>query len=160
MSTISGANGETVDWANIDPELPYLLDLEIGDWSRDGHEKSETIVIASNLDSDAIMKAYKAGAKKIGVDCMKEVCAEYEDNKLSEAHWRLYIAAGICTPPFDWVSDAADDPQTGDGIDWIDYEAYTDLFLLTVLCGNPKFRFVYPVRAAKSMPIGGYGVFH
>ena len=155
---------DTAPTSDKDPttggELAYLISLGIGDVGGDGHRQDEHIVIRSNLDSVGLLAAYKKGVLVVGVDCMKDVCSEYEDHKLTEEVWQKYIAAGICEAPFEWQKSEPGDAGHGKGIDWIEPEAFVDLFLLTVLRGEPSFLFEFPTSQAESLNIGGYGLFY
>lgn len=76
-------------------ELTNTINLVMGDWSNDGHCKTDTITIVCNLDKKALALAYKAGAKKLRVDVSKKVAEEYQDATLSKADWQKFTAAGM-----------------------------------------------------------------
>lgn len=79
-------------------KLMRKVKLTIGDWSRDGHEKSEYFIYSVNKDVSEIREAYKSSCKLTrvqfnhgenytGLDKLVEemcICTEYEDNQLSK----------------------------------------------------------------------------
>ena len=62
--------------------MNYLIQLTIGDWSDDGHGKTEIFLCKSNKDLAVVREAYKKGVEKIGLDLFK-ICDEYEHDAIS-----------------------------------------------------------------------------
>jgi len=54
--------------------------LILGDWSDDGHGKTETFIVESNKPVDEAREAYFEAVKKTGIDFGEQVCRDYEDN--------------------------------------------------------------------------------
>lgn len=84
-------------------DLKKLVKLTLGDWSDDGHGKTDTIIYLSNKSVEEIRKAYKASCKKtkirldhetaIGINAADfetaqkhSVASEYEDGDLTKFH--------------------------------------------------------------------------
>jgi len=137
----------------------HVIELVIGDWSGDGHEKTRRILLRTNLSSDEIINAYAEGTKVIGVDVMNEVAAEYEDSWLREDSWNKFVAAGIAEMGWEVEGGPEHHWETGEaGLD-LDTDSFLDLFLFTVLRGNPSFKYE-EIQPSASLPVGGYGLFH
>lgn len=129
--------------------------LVLGDWSNDGHGRTETFYIESNLSPKEIEKAYAKGSLKLGIDLVESICEEYEDDRLWKDDLEKFRSAG-----FKDVLDKSDeDDEFTDSIH-LGYEDYTKLYLFTVSLGNPLFKFSF--LKSKENPvvrIGGYGLF-
>lgn len=148
-------------------ELKYQINLMIGDWSGDGHEKTSEIPIRSNLTADEILEAYMKGVVRLGVNLEADVCCGYEDDKLPIEVYRVFEAAGFGVRewPLGWMgkplSDSArkelEDRVAKDENICLEDGTFAGLYLFTAKIGNPDFR--YELVEYKSLCIGGYGLF-
>lgn len=136
--------------------MNHIITLVLGDWSHDGHEKTETINIRSNLLKAGIEEAYALGTEKLGFDFCKEIAADYEDNMLDNEKWEALKKLGY-----------QDDDLEEDGIKynegdislWTD--SFTDIYLFIVKLGNDEFEFEYLSEVQNpQIKIGGYGLFY
>jgi len=57
--------------------------LVLGDWSDDGHGKSDKILVNVSHNVEQVRKAYEKSCKTLGFD-IGEVCSDYEENTVSE----------------------------------------------------------------------------
>jgi phosphopantothenoylcysteine synthetase/decarboxylase len=131
----------------------------MGDWSSDGHGKTDNLVIKSNLTVAEINEAYKRGTKIVGFDFCDEVAKEYEDRRLSNEHMKLLVAQGYDEKSVERVEyDNDDDDYDGDYSLWTD--SYPDIWLFIVKLGNPNFKYEEVVDSAQRINIGGYGLFY
>jgi hypothetical protein len=128
------------------------IKLVIGDWSCDGHEKSDDYYIESNLSKKEIEKAYKKGTKLLGFDFSEEIAECYEDSTLPKDKWEKFKELGY-TGGFD-SEDQAD--ENGVNI-WL--EEFLDLYLFIIQLGNPDFKYEL-VEEEDTIHIGGYGLYH
>lgn len=126
-----------------------VIELVIGDWSGDGHNITNSIVIKTNLTQQEMIEAYQLGVQKIGFDLIEDVCADYEDNKISEDVYEKLVASGYKFDD-DCVVPSMIEPLELGGSD-----DYADIYLHFVKIGNPQFVFSY----GSSIKIGGYGLF-
>ncbi len=137
-----------------------IISLVIGDWSGDGHDKRETINIKSSLDKKAMEKAYKKGAKKLGFDFCKDVCAEYEDNKIPSEKLDALVKLGLETKGMGLEYDLKrmkKDKDVGIGL-W--HDDFVEIYLFLIKLGNEEFTFEYlDVDTNPTINIGGYGMF-
>ena len=135
------------------PDLPFMINLVMGDWSGDGHSKTETITILSNIDKKAVEKAYKAGTKKTNVNFSDDVASDYEDSTLPTE-----VVTKLAEHGFK-IEDYSEDEEPTDrgyGI-WTDGYALAWLFIAGV--GNPDFKFEVIEDDSPNINIGGYGFF-
>ena len=139
-----------------DPKFAHTVNLIVGDWSDNGHGKTETFTVNCNLDKKALEKAYKAGVKKTQVDLTKDVATNFEDNSISRDAVDKLGKHGFK------ISDHSDDVPYPDEIDceaslWSDGFATTWLFIARV--GNPELEYEFVVDNTSTINIGGYGLF-
>jgi hypothetical protein len=116
-----------------------IITLEIGDWSRDGHNQSEKIAFDSNLSVNEIKDAYKRGVDSIGFD-LEDCCAEYESRTLSDNRMELLEEAGFVFESEEIL------PQV-----------FADMYIFFCRTGNPSIE-IKPIELA-NITIGGYGLF-
>lgn len=132
----------------------YTTKLVMGDWSDDGHGKTEDIVIKSNLTSKQLEAAYKKGVKKLGFDFSEVCCADYEDSEVPEEYQEKLLKAGLA----DYLPE---DQLEGDG-NWFD-DFYTDhymwVWMFIAHLGDPSLVWEN-AKEVNSINIGGYGLFH
>lgn len=120
--------------------------LIVGDYSGDGHEKTYTRVIESNLTSDQMIEAYKAACVIIGMDFCQDVCSEYEEMEPDEEEIATLAQVGI----------SLDVDEFG----WLSPEGFLDAYLQIVKLGNPNFIYGLVPEPKHFIPIGGYGLFY
>ena len=143
-------------------KLIYITTLVAGDWSDDGHGKTDMAVIRSNLDSEQIGEAYEAGSKKLGFNFIDEVAADYEDSSIDLEKLKALVDAGMSIKEtFKYEYDIkevekvlADEDPEGYHL-WA--ETYRDIYLFIVKLGNDDFR--YEFSQGNTINIGGYGLF-
>ena len=66
-----------------EPLTERTVKIVLGDWSDDGHGKTDTTVVTLRGDdvSDVALNAsYRAAVEETGIDLMKDVFARYEDS--------------------------------------------------------------------------------
>lgn len=129
--------------------------LVLGDWSQDGHNKTETVLIESNLSKKEIEKAYQKGAEKAGISIC-DCCEDYEDNQLSpDQIEKLEAFIPGLRKEFEKHGAVFEEDE--------DVRIYTDEFtfcyLETVKFGNPKFKYKIVKADSAEIQIGGYGLF-
>jgi hypothetical protein len=143
-------------------KLTNVTTLVAGDWSGDGHSRTDTTVIRSNLTSEQIGEAYEAGSKKLGFNFIDEVAVDYEDNSLDLEKLQTLIAAGMNVEEafkFEYEINEVktvlkdEDPA---GIHLCE-ESFTDIYFFIVKLGNEDFE--YEISKGNSINIGGYGLF-
>lgn len=136
------------------------IQLEVGDWSLDGHSQTKYVYIESNLSISAIVTAFQIGAARLNLisphghdTTYLNICDEYADSRLSRDEYARLVTLGILPP----VEDS-DYGFNQDGSVAMDVESYADLWLRVVAYANPTF--VYTVESdTPEIHIGGYGLF-
>ena len=58
---------------------PYQFIMSIGDWSEDGHGKSEDFLVTANKPVQNVREAHYLIKEKTDID-IESLCSEYEDN--------------------------------------------------------------------------------
>lgn len=76
-------------------KLPFMINLVLGDDSGDGHGRTETVTIRSNIDKEEVSKAYKAGVNVTGIDVENDVANDYEDSLLPQATFDALTKHGL-----------------------------------------------------------------
>lgn len=73
----------------------HWFTVTIGDWSDDGHGKTDTYLINSSLSKDDMEKAYKAGCEVIGFDMVDSLCEEYEQGSIEKEAVEAFASSGL-----------------------------------------------------------------
>ena len=73
----------------------HWFTVTIGDWSDDGHGKTDTHLINSSLSKDDMEKAYKAGCEVIGFDMVDSLCEEYEQGSVEKETVEAFASSGL-----------------------------------------------------------------
>jgi hypothetical protein len=69
--------------------------IVIGDWSDDGHGKTETFIVdMANLSAKEMQANYDANVKKFGFD-PKKVCEEYQDSEFPLEYIHALVTDGL-----------------------------------------------------------------
>jgi hypothetical protein len=147
----------------------------IGDWSDDGHGKTETILVETNMSPNVIKRAYEKTAKKTklrlqgesyskGLEDCVGLFRDYEDNKMAAEQADALVAAGVNLhvvlgiPKKEKVFTDEEYSRREDGL-WFDSEQVLRLYLEMAKVNLPdlKYKFVKHKELVKGL---GYGVFH
>lgn len=126
--------------------MKHTIKLIVGDWSGDGHEFTEDIIIKTNLDKRALRAAYEEGSKELGFDFQKEVCEEYEDNTISDKYVWILEGHGIKVFPDGDFEEASA----------LDVESYVRIWLGIAKLGNKTLE--YEIMNIPYVAVGGYGL--
>lgn len=132
---------------------PFNITIQLGDWSDDGHGKTSIFNITSSLSFKEINRAYKKGAKKIGVDLIEEVCTDYNNSGIGMDLLNKFIEAVFDKKLFGLTDDMEVEYLM------LDYESYLNLYFATVSIGNNKFQYTLVDNDKSIIQIGGYGLF-
>jgi len=119
-----------------------LISLLVGDWGGDGHEKSESFLVESNLSAEQIEEAYQKGSKILGFDFREWVGADYGDRELDDAH-KASLIKHKCMGKKETYG-------------W-DIELHIRIFLNIVKLGNNAFHYMF--SQIPTIVVGGYGLF-
>ena len=136
--------------------LTNQVEIVVGDWSGDGHGKTDTTMIKSSLSGTGIWKAYKKGIEIVGFD-LTEFGSDYEDGYLPTEHYEKLLELG-CTIEVDDYDPKDADEDKPEKVPLYS-ESYVDLFLFIVGLGDPEFRYK-EADTSDSIHIGGYGLFN
>ena len=121
--------------------------IEIGDWSGDGHGKSEVVIFESNIDYKDIIEAYRKACKLSGVALHEDedtakctvLCSEYEQYYVPHDAFEKLQTIGINLMEF--CNCDHTQPYDEDG----EYPAYTNgfaqLFLAMAKTQLPDFKY-------------------
>ncbi len=141
-------------------ELAHIITLSVGDWSGDGHGKSDSIVIRSNLDKKAIEKSYRKATKELGFDFCKDVCAEWEDNNLPKEMLDALVERGLKTVKMDIDFDIERSKKDNEWEVHLWVNDYANIYLFIVALGNKEFQYI-PLDGDinPTIHIGGYGIY-
>lgn len=121
--------------------------LVVGDWSHDGHERTDQISIVSNLNAKQIEEAYKLGTQIMNFDFQKTVCTDYEDNFLDEEDSAILKSFGI---------NQHDEECQGC---YLNSEIFAEIWMQIAKLGNPLLEYKFVSSKANTINIGGYGLF-
>lgn len=77
-------------------ELNHVIELEVGDWSKDGHNQSDTFLFKSNYSGREIDEGFERLKKEKQID-FKKVCRDYEDSEIKDDVLIKLIKLGVLT---------------------------------------------------------------
>lgn len=135
----------------------HIVDLIVGDWSHDGHEKTETVSIKINITPGELREAYERGRDQVGFDLTSDVANDYEDRKLSNVRMKALVAKGYDERSVerDEYNNESDD-YAGDYV--LSHDSFVDVWLFIAKLGNPDL--TYETLNSASINVGGYGLFY
>jgi len=107
--------------------------IVLGDWSEDGHGKSEKVLIDSNIPMEEIQEAYKKSCKKTGFDFSENVCCEYEDCKISYKTFEMLVEnkCPLYKMLFEYIGGSLSEPDLSE--DTYDEFCFTEESLVNTL---------------------------
>lgn len=77
-------------------ELNHVIELEVGDWSKDGHNQSDVFLFKSNYSGREIDEGFERLKKEKHID-FKKVCRDYEDSEIKDDVLVKLIKLGVLT---------------------------------------------------------------
>lgn len=126
----------------------HEIQLVMGDWSDDGHGKTETVRIRSNLPALELQAAYLKGVEITGVHLTSSIASEYEDSIFPQEAIDSLAKFGV--NPESYLEEYEDD--------WIvTAETFHWIWLFIARIGNPELE--WEEFRADTLNIGGYGLF-
>jgi hypothetical protein len=128
----------------------YIVRVALGDEYDDGHGKSYSINIESNLKEKEIKKAYNIGSKKVNVNLLS-LCEEFECSYIPKKEYDKLIDNGY---KFSETTICYTEDDTVD----IQIDEYINIWLFLVKNGNENFEYSI-IESDYEMNIGGYGLF-
>lgn len=151
--------------------------LILGDWSDDGHGKTQTITVDHNLaDAKALEQAFKAGEKILGIN-FEQIAEGYEENWIPEDILEVLVEHKLLE---EVTTNSDGEPLDGPhwklvpetafrGVDYaysyggnvhINSELFAALYMAIAQLGNPSLEFTSPKNSYDNrINIGGYGLF-
>jgi hypothetical protein len=88
----------------------FTYKIEIGDWSKDGHNASEVIIFESSHSQDDLLEANKK-LKKKRID-IKKICSEYEEDYIDAKLSNKFKKMGIDLDSFLDTHEENDDGKS------------------------------------------------
>lgn len=131
--------------------MENFFQITMGDPSADGHGKSDTFLIGSNLTKNEVLKAYQAGTQLLETDLINDFCADYEDCILPHSFITKLEEFGLPDDIVDNLYEEEDDIGYS-----ICHDEWVELFLFVCRLGNPIFEFK---QIDNCIDIGGYGLY-
>jgi hypothetical protein len=136
-----------------------LIELVVGDWSKDGHNQMDKYVVqVLGVDSaEELESAYNIGCKKVGLGTLQQYCRGYEENDFPVEFIRIIdkLAVG-----FGFV-DAIEFYESASVIEGeltsLDPDSYVLCYLVLARFGNPDIRF--DIQRGSFLHIGGHGLY-
>ena len=106
----------------------YRMKLVLGDWSDDGHGRSDIILYECNHPVEKVQQAYKDSCKLTGVqfninenytgvkrdypeECKYQICTEYDSSEIPETAYNMLVEACIDMDSMGIIKDDLDDTQ-------------------------------------------------
>lgn len=75
-------------------ELNHVIEIEVGDWTKDGHNQSDVFLFKSNYSGEEIDQAFKCLKKVKQID-FQDICCDYEDTVVEDGVVNKLIEMGV-----------------------------------------------------------------
>lgn len=137
-----------------------LMYLVVGDWSDDGHGKTEKFLIESNKPIQEVRAAYNKGCKIAGFDLTESACINYLDNTIPpDILKKLYGVLPDFVKTWLFCADTFNaDLHLSVPYDIECAEFFADIWIQIAQLGDGDLHLEYH-HEVESINIGGYGVF-
>lgn len=127
--------------------------LYIGDWTREGHGKKETILIESNKPINEVREAYFNAKKSLPNLCPEKYCTEYQDAAITDEILSGLLSAGC--------------PVVLESKKYVTVNSFIDIMLWYISQGDSEltlsrvdtFHFTGEDNKGRNIPSLGYGLF-
>lgn len=127
-------------------ELPYHLELVIGDSSGDGHGRTSSETYRTNLDGRKVEAGYRKGTEILGFDFVTTVAREYSrDSNIAPEHWYKLIEHGC--------------PHIDEDDDRVWRDAHASIYLWIAQLGEPTLVFEPGRSNVFKINVGGYAYY-
>lgn len=149
-----------------------LINLVLGDWSGDGHNRTKGYVIDSSVSFDMLENAHHKGCKVLGFSFENEAASEYEDPTISVDHFQKiidhidvdeaqFIINNIGGSRDFYSPTKLNDPsiEMGERRVRLTLESYAALWLMIAKIHDPTIIFKVNIDNSERINIGGYGLF-
>lgn len=134
--------------------------LIVGDYSLDGHEKTEQFYIKSNISNLEITECYNEACKKVGFDLIRNYCYNYGDAGLPKKIVEKLLDTFPEIKRYFDENDEIDDYYEEDFSLTCYPELWVNLYLLMVKNVNPNFEYEFLLETVDDIVIGGYALFY
>ena len=131
--------------------MPTTIRLVVGDWSGDGHDKTDGFIFRTNWPKESAIKAYTKGAKILGFDLHSDYCNGYQDSGIPEE--------AIATLEKNGLLDREKDEWYEDEGYLIGPTMWATLYMRVAQLGEPNFTFKESVSKSE-INVGGYGLYY
>jgi hypothetical protein len=154
--------------------MKNLFKVPVGDWSKDGHNQSDTYYVTANYSAKEMRQAYKDTCKKIGLQLnhsdnytgiegatswrdkdenWRVLLSEYEESSINEKAVEILLEHGFDFERVDGERDENDKMVVQDV--YFSSEGVFDLFMWFISYSMPE-DFEYEMVVQDAEPIVGY----
>lgn len=112
----------------------YKFELELGDWSDDGHGKTEDYLIHSNKPVEDVRESYFKAVGLTGINFGGEVCSDYGDGELDLDLYEKFKELGYVFDEEKWDIEF-NSKNICDSI-YVERSAFMDLALWFIKLGD------------------------
>lgn len=85
--------------------MEHLVVITIGDFSLDGHEKTEQCYVRANKSRDDVREAWFSAKERLPLCCPANFCSEYEERTIDDEHLAALREHGAPIPiDLSWVT--------------------------------------------------------
>ena len=133
----------------------HKINLVVGDWSDDGHGKTHTESIRSNLSKQEIEDAYERGIFKLDERSITDYCKEYESSSAPMEFLNILEGHGFEVSKIEEYKESCDNDYD---FCLINVKEYVDIYMFICEIGNNKL--AWERVKGDNLNIGGYGLFY
>lgn len=140
--------------------LEHTITLTVGDWSGDGHDKTDVIVFKTNKTANEIEQSYHAAVKMTNLD-LKAQCKDYEDSQFKPEFVKACMEIFANQPDAMALFGDEDSSYVEEGGDmYVESEQFAELYLFIarMMLSDLEWQ-VQSNDYSKNINVGGYGLF-
>lgn len=132
--------------------MEHIFQMNVGDYSDDGHGKNEVFVIKSTKPVDEVLKAFISSGTKLNVYQHGSfvIAEDYEDSKLSNEHAEALRNAGIEFEDLVYNDGDEEDPE-------YTIEGTTEIVRLVMRIAQKELDFEYEIANDVIPSFNGFG---
>jgi hypothetical protein len=129
----------------------HIIDFKIGDWSHDGHNMTETLILKSDYDASYINIVIEKANEALGFN-IRNLCSDYKESSISaEIMKQIFEYCGNYL--YNWEIDS----ESEDDVD-LEVESFADMIVAILNATDPHL--CLSILQTESLRGFGYGLFY
>lgn len=145
--------------AKMTTTLPHTFTLTVGDYSRDGHEKSEVLLFSCSHSKNQLQAFYTSASVNYKLD-LKKQCSEYKNDSFTVLFYKKLLEVFKDDPIVNTLIGAEVPLDEDDPDAFIAPDTYAELYLHIAKLACSDLVWESKSDTTDNINIGGYGLFY